>query len=64
MTKKAEVRRDGARVTITVQCSEIYEAMRLYDELNEALKSGHATITVTTPRALEIIAREAGEGEV
>jgi hypothetical protein len=58
MAKQAEISRDGARVTITVQCSEVYEAMQLYDELNEALKSGHATITVTTPRMGEIIERE------
>jgi hypothetical protein len=45
--KKAEIERDGARVTISVQCSEIYEAMHLYEELITALKIGHATLSVT-----------------
>ena len=47
MSKRAEIERDGARVTIRVQCSEIYEAMHLYDELTMALKTGRATIAVT-----------------
>jgi hypothetical protein len=59
MAKQAEVCREDDVVTITVQCSEVYEAMQLWDELNEALKTGHATITVTTQRALTIIVGEA-----
>jgi hypothetical protein len=58
MTKQAEVSRQDDVVTIAIHCGEIYEAMQLYDELNEALKTGHATITVTTPRMSEIIEGE------
>ena len=48
MGKKAEIERDGDRVRITVQCSEVYEAMQLYDELVEALEWGHLRLAVTT----------------
>lgn len=55
MAKTAEVERDGVWVTIRVQCSEIYEAMALYDELNASLATGSATIVVTTRRARAIM---------
>jgi hypothetical protein len=58
MAKTAEVERDGTRVTIRVQCTEVYEAMHLYDQLNASLAIGSATIVVTTRRARAIIEGE------
>ena len=46
MSKAAEVRREGEVVTIEVRCSEVYEAMQLYDELIAALEAGYLTLTV------------------
>lgn len=46
MAKTAEVERDGARVTIRVECGEVYEAMALYDELN-AIAAAPVVMLVT-----------------
>ena len=58
MAKTAEVERDGVVVTIKVHCTEVYEAMHLYDQFNASLAIGSATIVVTTRRAAALIEGE------